>query len=195
MKTCPIIIIAANLALAGSVNATVLTGSITVAEGGTQVSSFTSSSISMNVTNLVVRSSGDFSGLVPSLSQLMANDTSISGLSSTPTSEPVNNYLVFSSSDAYSGTGTAPPYRFEFELTSLAEVAYSAPDFASFVGTGTLIDTSGAYESTPATFNLSFSSPTSYSFSLTATPVPEPTTVSLFAAGILGALALRRRKI
>ena len=185
---------AANLALAGSINAAVLTGYVHVAEAGQQNGSFTSSSLTLNSTNLILTYSGGFTGQVPAESELTADNSTISGLSSSASTESINDFLVFSVPYSVSGSGTTPLDRFDFDLTSLTEVSYNAPNNATFSGTGMLIDTTGAYANTPATLSLSFSGPSTYSFTLTAAPVPEPTTIGLFAAGLLGAFAFRRRK-
>ena len=192
MKQYPIIIVVANLALAGIVNAqSTLSGSIS-ADNLDENGSFTSSSLTMDGPNLIVDTEGDFSTLVPTLSDLTAYNLTISGLSSSPTSVSINNFVVFSSPDANTdASGTTPVNRFEFDLTSITE---DFPD-SYFSGTGTLVDTSSVspFANTPATFSLSFSDPTDYSFTVEA--VPEPTTIGLFAAGLLGVLAFRRRKV
>ncbi len=197
MKPSPIIIFVASLAFACVVNAqsTLSNGSTISADenGPVGSSSFTPSSVTLDGTNLILSTTQDFTSLVPAFGNLTGYNITITGLSSSPTSESISDFFVFSTADPdFDASGTTPPNRFEFNLTSITEDYISSSD-ANFSGTGTLIDITSTYADTPATFSISFSGADDYSFTVEA--VPEPTTISLFAAGILGALALRRRKI
>jgi hypothetical protein len=167
-------------ACADVANASMLTGTMAVADyplaaGG----SFTSSSLTLNALNLIT-GSPTLPG-VPALSDLTAYSTAITGLSSTATTLNISDFFVFSTPDGtFGGSGTTPNGRYDFNLSTLAETAFlSSPNIATFYGTGTLVDTTGAFADTAADFTLSFSGQGSYSFTLAAeaSPVPEPTTV------------------
>jgi PEP-CTERM motif len=128
---------------------------------------------------------------------LQASPThTITGLSSTPISDPINNYFKFSQTSSFNGltgTGTTPPNRFEFDLLTLAEDSFnSGTGAAMFSGTGTIVDTTGAFQNTPADLTVDFSN--AHLYTLTLQAVPEPTTMSLAAAGLLAFWTLRRRK-
>jgi hypothetical protein len=174
---------AAYLALAGVAKAQFFTGSINAMEGSPLMGSFTSSSLTLDPTNIIIGTSGTFSSSVPFESDLTAYNDTITGLSSSPLSESISDYFVFSSPDPLQSSGTTPNDRFEFNLTSITEDVDG-----TFSGTGTLVDTQGLYAPTEAAFNLSFSSSDNYSLTLEA--VPEPTTVSLLAVAMLSALTL-----
>lgn len=106
--------------------------------------------------------------------------------------DPITGFFTFSAPDTLVNSGTTPVDRFVFNLATITEAAYNSSQNADFSGTGTLVDTQGIYANTPAEFNLSFSGPSTYSFTLQA--VPEPATISLVATGLLATLAFRRRK-
>ena len=180
------------VALGCTAGAQSLTGTLGVNELAPQNGSFTASSLTLNPTNLIMTASGNLGTLVSPMSDLEAYALTINGLSSTPLAVPINGYFSFSTTDSnFGGAGTTPPDRYEFNLATLTEVAYNSPNNANFTGTGMLVDTLGTYSSAPATFNLSFSGPNNYSFSLIA--VPEPSTFALLLTG-LGAIAFRYGK-
>jgi hypothetical protein len=153
----------------------------------------------LNAQNLITTAeSGDFAAQVPSLSDLTAYSTTVTGLSTSPLADSIPNFFVFSQPDAIFGSsGTTPNNRFDFNLATITETSFTSTSVASFTGTGTLVDTapSGAFDNTPAQFTLSFSGPSNYSFTFAATSVPEPTTLGLIATGLMGALSFRRRRM
>jgi hypothetical protein len=69
-------------------------------------------------------------------------------------------------------------------LATITEISYSGPSLgAAFSGTGTLVDTQGAYANTPAQFTLSFpDGGGTYSFTIAA--VPEPSSFGLLFGGL-----------
>ena len=180
------------LALAGSAHAALLNAGL--AAGGT--GSFTSSSLTLNATQLVGSADGDFSPEVASTSGLTANATTIAGLSSTALAVNIADYFSFSSD--LIASGTTPSDRFEFNLTSITETFFGG-GIADFSGTGTIVDTTGAFANTAATFTLGFSGSAGESFSMStvAAPVPEPATIVAGASMLLpfgiGALRILRK--
>jgi hypothetical protein len=164
-----------------------MSGSLDVADypvGG----SFTSSSLTLTTPSLITSETGIFSSLVPNLSDLISDTGTLTGLSDTPTTENINNFLVFSTPSSLEGQGTTPNNRFEFDLSTLSEIAYTGnPETAAFYGTGTLVDTSGIYASSPADFTVSFSGEGNYSMILAVTAIPEPARYGI-CAGILAFL-------
>ncbi len=186
------------LALAGGAKAQYLTGTLTGEQfpGGPPFGSTTASSMRLFYTNIVQSASGTFAGIVPDNSVVTTYGSQISGLSTTPTTASINNFFRFSQQDAFGGfqaPGTTPINRFEFSLETLMEDSYnSGTGQALFTGTGTITDTTGAYEDTMADLTVTFSDATAYTFSLEA--VPEPATMTLAAAGLLGLMVLRRRR-
>ena len=187
------------LAFTHAATAAPMTGSmgVVVYPIGTPSDSFSASSLTLNAQNLITTAlSGDFATQVPSLSDLTANTTTITGLSASPLADSIPNFFVFSTPDAiFSTSGTTPSNRFEFNLATITETSYVSSSVASFYGTGTLVDSTAAFDNTPAQFTLSFSGPSNYSFSFAATAVPEPTTLGLVATGLVGALSFRRRRV
>ncbi len=154
----------------------------------------TSSSLGRSFsTNTIVTATGNFTSLLPLGGYLVVRAGTISGLSSTPISDSINDYLSFSGRVPLTGAqGTTPNYRFDFDLQTIAEDSYnSSTGVALFTGTGTLVDTTGAYQNTPADLTVDFSS--THNFTLTL-DVPEPSAIALSATGLLGMLALCRRK-
>ena len=193
MKTSFLAVAIASLAVGVSANAApALTGSLGVADfpGG---GSYTSSSLTLTSPTLITTSeSGILGSLVPAHSDLSSYTGTLSGLSATPTVENISSYFLFSTPDATFGTsGTTPNNRFDFNLYNLSE-----PSDGVYFGTGTLVDTTGAYASSPADFTLSFSGQGSYSFTLAT--IPEPTQYGMLAA-ILAlspvVFGLRRRRL
>jgi hypothetical protein len=158
--------------------------------------SATASSMRLFYTNIVQSASGSFAGIVSDNGVVMTYGSQISGLSTTQTTVSINDFFRFSQKDSFGGfqaPGTSPINRFEFNLETLTDDSYnSGTGQALFTGTGTIIDTTGAFENTPGDLTVTFSGPAAYTFSLEA--VPEPTTMSLAAASLLGLLALRRRR-
>jgi PEP-CTERM motif len=174
------------LALAGGARAQYLTGNLTgEAMPGRGVGNATASSMQLSWSNMVDSASGSFAGIVAVNSQVATSGFEIDGLSTTPTTVSISPFFTFFNAFA--------PVRFRFDLTTLTEDSYdSGTGQALFTGTGTIIDNTGAYQNTPSDLTVTFSSPSAYTFSLEA--VPEPATMSLAAAGLLGLLALRRRR-
>jgi hypothetical protein len=108
--------------------------------------------------------------------------------------DSINNYLIFSSSLPFTNDGTTPVNRFDFDLQTITEDSFnSGTGAALFSGTGTIVDTTGAFQNTPGQLTVSFSAPDTYSLTLQA--VPEPATVGLAATALLGMWITRRRKI
>ncbi len=165
-------------------------GTMGVSEGIlVQAGSYTATSLTLNDVNIVTAgATGTFLTEVPFHSDLTANTTTITGLSASPLSVNIPDYFVFSSPDGLFGTqGTTPVNRFAFNLLTVTGGAGYY-----FTGTGTFVDKSGVYADTPGNFTLTFSGANAYSFTMAA--VPEPTTLSLLVAGLLGVLAFRRSK-
>lgn len=163
--------------ITGSANAaTQFDGGFGSATGG---GSFTSSSLTLSAENPVDVVSGDFVGILPQFSAITTYSSEISGLSASPESVVIQDFFQIASPGTFgpfTGAGTTTANRFDFDLATLAEPSYLG-SMADFAGTGTLVDTTGAYADTPAYFNLSFSSQGVYSFSFGTVPVvaaPEP---------------------
>src|SRR5579859_2757962 len=134
-------------------NAQFLTGSLT-ASSDFNGASFTSSSLSLVNSNTIDSDSGSFGILVPPNSLLMASvntpGNTISGLSTSPLADSINNLFVFSYPLGGSAS-TTPPNRFDFNLAAIAENSDNGTT-AEFTGTGTIIDTTGAFQDTPGQF-------------------------------------------
>ena len=177
------------LALIRTANAQILTGSITVSNVFN--ASATASSITFSPTNVIGNVTGDFVGTVPVGSAfLVASSTFISGLSTSPLTDSTSPFFRFST--AYkSSSGTSPGLRFSFEPATITENSYSG-GIGDFSGTGTLVDNTAAYSSSAADFTLDFSSANNYV--LVVQTVPEPVPAGLVVTGLLGMLALRRRR-
>jgi hypothetical protein len=191
------------LALTTEVKAQFLTGGVLASQGNftSPSSSVTASSVTLIMTNIIDSTyfppSGlgpnSFYTLVPSNSLLFAYSSTVSGLSSTPTAISINDFFVFSYPEPGFGPSTTPPNRFDFDLLTIADsYTGNANNTATITGTGTIVDTTGAFQNTPGEFTIDFEHPNQYTITLQA--VPEPTTVSLVVAGLLGALAFRPRK-
>lgn len=185
----------AALGLAGAARGAQVNGALAVIPVGS--GSATSSSLTLQGSDLITVATGDFLTLGATDSGLTASTATVTGLSTTPTAESIPDYFVFASPSGFpapfDGSGTTPSNRFDFELTSLTETAYSsASGVSSFSGAGTVTDSDGVYDPTPATFTIGFSSPSNYSFTF-GTVAPEPTSLGL-AAISLGALTTRRRR-
>lgn len=187
----------AGLGLAGMAGAQVLTGSISAYTISSLTAGLaTSDSLKLAATNFIESASGDFSGVVSPNSLLLAYGASINALSTTPLSDPLYRFFIFSSNDPFPGmtaSGTTPSGRFEFELQTITEDSYSGNGIGDFSGTGMLSDNSGTYASSLADFTLDFTG--AHDYSLTVETVPEPATMSLIAGGLAGLLVFRRRKI
>ncbi|HEX3628138.1 MAG TPA: PEP-CTERM sorting domain-containing protein [Verrucomicrobiae bacterium] len=174
-----------------------MNGAVGVLEDSSLSGSFTASSLTLDSSNFTQPASatGTFIGTVPDGTEVTAYSSTISGLSATPLTVSISNFLLIGTPGPVlpppfsQSPGTTPNNRFEFNLQTLEE-----PASGSFVGFGTLIDTAptGAYSPTAAEIDLSFSGANNYSFVLET--VPEPTTLTLVLAG-LGLLPLLRRKI
>jgi hypothetical protein len=190
----------AGLAFATAATAQQMNGSLGFVEYpiGSVSSTWTSSTLQLNSADLVNGSeTGIFASLVPVRSDVAGVATALTGLSTAPTTENINDFFQFSSPDSVFGTlGTTPNNRFDFYLATITDVGND-----TFTGTGTLVDNTGAYASTPASITLNFSSPAGaplnegeYSFTLSAEPIPEPVTINLLLTGLIGSWALRRHK-
>lgn len=194
-KKLLLFLLAVAFAITCTVHAQTLNGSVTAINFPGDLGSDTSSSLTMFETNVIQSTTGDFTSLVPAgslLSTYTFFDT-VSGLSSPPLTDPINNFFVFSVRANASGNGTTPVNRFHFNLQTITEDSF-ANGIGDFSGIGTIVDNGGVYNNTLADFTLDFngSSPNSYSFTITT--VPEPATISLVALGLAGAVVLRRRQ-
>jgi MYXO-CTERM domain-containing protein len=187
-KRCTLILIAF-VALVGiaRVNAQYLTGSITAASYplSAQIGFDGPGFLQFGGTNIVQSATGNLAGILPINSKVFSVDyLSFSGLSTTP--QTVSDQLFYFPVTSY-------PYRFTFTLDTIAQDSYnSATGAAVFTGTGTIADSTGTYQDTPANLTVDFTSFGVYSFTLDA--VPEPTTASLAVAGLFGLWAWRPRR-
>jgi hypothetical protein len=151
---------------------------IAVQEETSLIGSYTSSSLMLDSTNFTepyISATGSFETTVPQGTEVYANSTPITGLSSALQAESINDFLVIGGPGAaeFGSPGTTPVSRFDFDLQSLEENS-----IGSFTGFGALVDTTGAYATTPAEIQLSFSSAKNYSFILQTLPEPTPITLS-----------------
>lgn len=96
--------------------------------------------------------------------------------------------------DPYSGPTSAflTIGNWTFDLASVVIGTPRDVNLLSLAGTGTLTDTVGTLGSTPATW--SFSSADVNDYSMTITAVPVPAAVWLFGSGLLGLVAVARRR-
>lgn len=166
-----------------------MSGSMSLQEDSNQTGSYSSSALTLDYSNYTqpfISATGTFSTNVPEGTEVYAYSSPITGLSSTPESEPISDFFTIGGAGPTGSPGTSPVDRFEFNLETLAETSSGM-----FTGIGTLVDTENIYDDTAAEFQLSFSSANNYSFQLEA--VPEPATLTLALAG-LGGLLFRRRK-
>lgn len=194
-KILPLLISVASLAFAGAANAQFLNGSLTLSALVPGTGSATASTLDLSLTNVVASTTGSFASLVPLNSILYAPHPGTTGLSSSPLADPISDFFVFADQYPAAGgaKGTTPPDRFDFNLATLTENFYdSANGTALFTGTGMIVDTTGDNQDTAGEFTVNFSGPGNYT--LTILTVPEPATITLAAAGLLGLLALRRRR-
>jgi hypothetical protein len=176
-----------------TVQAQNLNGSLTATTFPGDIGFATDSSLSMFNTNIIQTATGNFNGTVPISSLLTATTATIEGLSTTPLTDPINNFFVFSSSAPHGPNGTTPQNRFEFNLQTITEDSFVG-GVGEFSGTGTIVDITGAFANTSADFTLDFNGPSPNSYTITLATVPEPATVSLVALGLAGTVALRRRR-
>lgn len=183
------------LSVASVATAQGFSGVLSVQEDSSQTGAYTSSSLlldNLNYTEPLIAPTGMFATTVPEATEVYAYSTQISGLTSTPQTEDINDFLVIGGPGPapYDSPGTTPNDRFDFDLQTLEE---SSSQPGGFIGEGTLIDTQGVYSDTAAQLAINFTpSSANYSFTLTATP--EPATLTLVLAG-LGVLPFLRRKI
>jgi hypothetical protein len=169
-------------------------GVLSVQEDATQSGAYTASSLTLdnlNYTEPLIPATGMFGTTVPEGTEVYAYSSEISGLSSTPKTESISDFLVIGGPGPapFDSLGTTPNDRFDFELQTLEE---SASQPGGFIGEGTLTDTTGQYSPTPAELAINFT-PSSANYSFTVTAVPEPATLTLALAG-LGVLPFLRRK-
>jgi hypothetical protein len=191
IKRLFIAICAVTLSMTGSANAQFFSGSITVSNSPIYAVAFaTGSSLMLSGTNLVAKTTGGFTGVVPLEGLFLVqfgDPAEINGLSASPLTDSINNFFVFSTGYEF-GPGTTPPNRFDFDLQTITEDPDGIGDFS---GTGTLIDNGGVYGSSPAEFTVDFTSANNYILTL---DVPEPATIGLVTTGLLGLWVFRRRK-
>jgi len=186
-KYCPFAPVV--LSLAGVASAQNFTGSIGIQEDSSQTGSYTASSLMLDASNF--SNPGSASGTflnVPAGSIVTAYSSNITGLSSTPESLSISDFLQIGTPGYFGSTGTTPNNRFDFNLQTLAE--NSTGDFTGF---GTLTDTTGQYAPTAAELLLSFSTANNYSFTLQA--VPEPGTLTLAGLAIFPLLRRKSARI
>ena len=193
MKKLQFLLAGAVLAFTCAAKAQALSGSISASVWPNDAFGTTSSSLLLFQTNVISAATGDFASTVPVGGILYGYyPQSIDGLSTTPLTDPINNFFVFSD-HTFGVSGTTPIDRFDFDLATITEDSYdSATGAAVFSGTGTLVDSTGALSSQQADFTVDFSNSRNYTISIVT--VPEPATVTLVTVGLLGVLALCRRK-
>jgi hypothetical protein len=183
IKKLQFMVSVASLAFAGTAGAQISSGLGFVPFGP---ASFSSSTLSIAANNLVNAAPfGVFASTVPLASSAQGNPVVISGIGSSSETVNIPDFFQFGPSPAND--------QYVFTLTSIAE---TSPEV--FQGAGTLADTSDAYTFTQSTFTLAFADDSgnyNVTFDTVATAVPEPTTFSLLATGLLGAWTLRRRKV
>ena len=183
--TFGLIAIAAALIIVPGASATQIVGSIGVG-GGNDVWSATG--ISFNNPSAIARdASGDFAsilGATPATNPATINDTVFNFTS--PDS------LIFTI-----GNDTAT-----FVITGPLDISLDNKDFLNLSGAGTLYLT--GYDPTPANFNLASTDSSStwgstgsstYGIDVSATPTPEPGSLTLLGTGLLGFAGMIRRKL
>jgi PEP-CTERM motif len=152
--------------------------------------SYTASSLTMDPTNFTEPFSpanGTFSTTMPEGTEVDAYSVAISGLSSSSfEAESITNFLIIGGPGPTGSPGTSPLNRFVFDLQSLEE-----PTPGTFVGYGTLTDTTGDFADTSAQMTLGFSAANNYSINVAT--VPEPGSLAIALAGLGGFLVLRRK--
>jgi len=167
----------ASLVLVGEANAAFLVGSvgfIPLSDAGT----YSQNSVTLPNNNLVVVNQAGTGNLSPltQFSSVTPYSQTISGLSSTPTTESIPSFFVFNAAGG----------RFVFNLSSLAETSYNPGSFATFRGTGTLIDTvsSDGYDPSPASFTLAYNTVgglNNFNVTFNTVAIPEPATYGTLA--------------
>lgn len=190
MKIVKLLLATVILGFAAAANAQYLNRSVTASVYSGRSGNATSSSLSLFATNVISGTMGNFSSVVPIGSLLTPHIGTVSGLSTTPLSDSINNYFVFSSQAPFGASGTTPLNRFDFDLSTITEDSYSG-GIGDFSGTGTIVDTTSAYQTTAADFTVDFSS--SIAYTITLETVPEPGTISLGTTGLL--VVIMRRNI
>lgn len=190
MKKLLLLLSAGILIFTSTARAQYLTGSIGAEEYAANYGLATASSFSLIMSNIVESTTGSFAGTVPVGSIIFASGGA-SGLSGSPTTVSIDNFLRISY--PYGVAGTTPDNRFDFDLSAVTENSYnSSTGAAMFTGTGTLVDTTGGFQTTPGEVLIDFSNANTYT--LTVEAVPEPATLSLAVLGLVGAVAFHRRK-
>jgi hypothetical protein len=190
-----IVVAVACMAFTGSVKADPFTGgfgflpALVNADG---TATFDSSSLTLNGLDTDSYDNGSFAGDL--LATLPVNTTTITGLTAVPTSEIVPDFITFASPSQLGPTyGQGNGNEYQFNLLTLSETTPGG--FGNFLGTGLLVDTANVLDPTPAIITIGFTGPgNNYTGTITATSVPEPASMGLVAAGLLGVLGRRRRK-
>jgi len=126
------------------------------------------------ITNMI----GASSTSTGSLGVIIGTMGSVMDLTFDPFSGPVSNFITIGD--------------WSFDLNSVVIGTPRDINSLSLTGAGTLTDIVGSQGSTPATW--SFSSANVNDYSMTITAVPVPAAVWLFGSGLLGLVAVARRR-
>ncbi|HEV2330305.1 MAG TPA: hypothetical protein VGY56_16100 [Verrucomicrobiae bacterium] len=181
------------LSVTSAATASSFSGVLSVQEDSSQTGAYTVSSLmldNLNYTEPLIVPTGMWAATVPEATEVYAYSSTITGLTSTPQTVSISDFLVIGGPGPapFDSLGTTPNNRFDFNLQTLEE---SSSQPGGFIGEGTLVDTQGVYANTPAELAINFT-PSSANYSFTLTAVPEPATFSLLVG--LGFLPFLRRK-